>query len=373
MESLEISKYFDECGDIPSQGIFLSKKDTLGGNLVKEGYQVALIGVPSESDEHNLGTDMAPNAVRKQLYELSASFLKIKVADLGNIKTGKREEDARFVLEEVVGELVKQGVIPIVIGGTQELTHAMLLGLKNHLTHIRTTIIDSKIDLKEEGQTLTAHNYLQDVMEDECVSELNLLGIQNYYCTPWQIKKLVEHDCFCKRLRDVRGNTHLFEPILRDSDLFSFDFSSVRQSDAPGRAVSIPNGLSGLEACELGHYAGLSDSILAYGLFGFNPTFDNSDQTSALMAQVIWHIISGIDNRYSDYPKKSISEYRKYVVYPKVEGDQSTIFYNNILNGRWWIEIPTLEGNKVFACTSADYQTVCNNSIPDIWMRHYMK
>ncbi|MBO7635770.1 MAG: hypothetical protein J6S89_04235, partial [Paludibacteraceae bacterium] len=80
-----------------------------------------------------------------------------------------------------------------------------------------------------------------------------------------------------------------------------------------------------------------------------------------------------IDNRYHDYPQRPIEEYRRFVVYPKVEGDTQTIFYNSLSNRRWWIEIPTAEGNKIFACSQDDYMQFCNDSIPDIWMRHFMK
>lgn len=373
MENLELTQYFDKCAEIPVSGVFLPIKDTLSRSLVENGYNVALIGVQAESDDHNAGAALAPNAIRKQLYELTGNFKNIHITDLGNLKQGKKKADVYYALADVVKHLLSENVIPVVLGGTQDLTIAMAEGMDEVCKQQRISIIDSKIDLSDEEDIPSAHNYLKWILNKKEVREVNLIGLQNYYCSEWQVKKLEEKECYCKRLKDVRDKTHYIEPILRDSELLSFDMASIRQTDAPGRVAAIPNGLSNINACEIAHYAGLSDSILAYGLFGFNPSFDNSDQTAALAAQIIWHILAGIDNRYNDYPKKSIDEYRKFVIYPKVEGDKETIFYYSLTNQRWWIEIPTAEGNKIFACTQEDYQRFCNDSIPDIWMRHFMK
>ena len=370
---MDLSKYVDEYDATPVTGAFLPVEETLGHKLVKENYQVALIGVQTESDPHNIGAGLAPDAIRKQLYELTGFFHTIQIADLGDLKIGKKKSDAYYALADVVRYLTSHQIIPIIMGGTQELTVPMSEGIMDVCPKQRVSIIDSKIDLSNDNDIPSAHNYLKWIINKKEVNETNLIGIQNYYCSEWQIKEMAEKECLLKRLREVRDKIYLCEPILRDSDLFSFDISAIRQSDAPGRAVPIPNGLSNVNACELAHYAGLSDSILVYGLFGFNPKHDNSETTAALAAQIIWHILSGIDNRYHDYPQRPIEEYRRFVVYPKVEGDTQTIFYNSLSNRRWWIEIPTAEGNKIFACSQDDYMQFCNDSIPDIWMRHFMK
>ncbi len=380
MADFNFADYLDAPSNVEVNGVFLSEESTLGKNLVPTDFNVALIGVPTDGDLNNLGTSDAPNAVRKQLYELSARFHKVNIADLGNIKVGKKLNDAYSALTEVVAYLASKKIVSIVIGGTQDLTVPMLNALKKTRTmeadeqnHLCLTVIDSKIDLSSRSEILSANNFWNQILEDSSISELALLGLQNYYYADWQTEKLSEKGVVIKRLREIIQNSISVEPFLRNADVFSLDMASVRHSEAPGHALSIPNGLSGFDVCQLAHYAGLSDTTLAYGLFGYNPSFDDSDQTAALVAEVVWHILEGIDKRYGDYPVCDLSKYRKYVVLPKFDGDNKITFYSNVANGRWWIEIPSLNGLKVYACTAKDYSDFCNNLIPDIWMRHYMK
>ncbi len=380
MADFNFADYLDAPSNAEVNGFFLPEDFTLCKNLVSTDFNVALIGVPTDGDLNNLGTADAPNVVRKQLYELATHFRKVNIADLGNIKVGKKLNDAYSALTEVVAFLASKKIVSIVMGGSQDLTVPMVNALKkakpvapNEKQCLRLAVIDSKIDLSSKTEILSANNFWNQILKDCSVSEMTLLGLQNYYCADWQIEQLVEKGAVIKRLREITQNSIGVEPFLRDADVFSLDMASVRHSEAPGHALSIPNGLNGFDVCQLAHYAGLSDTTLAYGLFGYNPSFDDSDQTAALVAEVAWHILEGIDKRYGDYPVCDLSKYKKYVVLPKFDGDNKITFYSNVANGRWWIEIPTLEGLKVYACTAKDYSDFCNNAIPDVWMRHYMK
>lgn len=365
-----LDKYLVPSKKISVMGSFLPLKDTLGMNLVTNDYQVAILGAPMVSGDHT-DSGLSTDAIRKQLYELSSAFKNIRIADLGDVRCDS-ERGASYALTETIRELTEANVITIVLGGSHELTECMVDGIERKKEKLRLTIIDSKIDVRDTSEK-TAHAFVGHLLENPQLGELNLLGLQNYYCSEEQVRVLRDRECCCMRLRDLRGKTVVAEPLLRDSEVFSFDFSAVRQSDAPDRRMMIPNGFSSLEACELAHYAGLSDCIQSYGLFGFDPELNADSQTAALAAQMVWHILKGIDNRYHDYPYKDISEYKKYIIFPKVEGEDAVYFYHNILNGRWWVEIPTLKGKELFSCSPSDYQNMLDGAIPDIWMKHFMK
>ena len=364
-----LDKYLVPSKKFSVKGCFLPLTDTLGMNLVTNDYQVAILGAPIVSG--NTDSDLSTDAIRKQLYELSFAFQNIRIADLGDVRCDS-ERGVSYALTETIKELTEANVITIVLGGSHELTECMFEGVEGVKDSLRLTIVDSKIDERETSEK-TADAFLGRLLDKPQLEELNLLGLQNYYCSENQLRVLRDRECCCMRLRDLRGKTVLAEPLLRDSEMFSFDFSSVRQSDAPDRRMMIPNGFSSLEACELAHYAGLSDCIQSYGLFGFESELKEESQTAALAAQMVWHILKGIDNRYHDYPYKDISEYKKYIIFPKVEGEDAVYFYHNMLNGRWWIEIPTLKGKTLFSCSPSDYQNMLDGSIPDIWMKHFMK
>lgn len=356
------------------QGNFLPLDDTFGMNLCKsiaDKPRVAIVGL-SELDGENGELLKNSNAIRKQLYEFSYPFKKLKTIDLGNIKTTKEKkyED----VSKVMSELVQKNIIPILIGGSQELVLAISDGVKGKTRRQNITLVDSRIRLtkEEEGET-TASNFLNTLFRKDDVEHINLVGLQNYYCAPWQEEYLKKSEYVQMRLRELVGRIQNVEPMMRDADIMSFDIAAVRNADARGVACPCPNGLNGVEACQIGHYAGVSDRIMTYGMFGYEERYDEGRETASLMAQVVWHIIEGIDHRYDDYPYKELSHYQKYEVLPKVEEDEPVNFYNNVGNGRWWIEIPMVGGTRIFACTYDDYLDFCNDRIPDIWMRNFMK
>ncbi len=74
--------------------------------------------------------------------------------DLGNLLPGERVEDTYFALRQVVAELVKKNVIPIVIGGTQDLTYAMYQGYEELEQLINVMSIDRQLDLGDPDQPI---------------------------------------------------------------------------------------------------------------------------------------------------------------------------------------------------------------------------
>src|SRR4051812_46883568 len=63
----------------------------------------------------------APDAIRKQLYQLYNWHPSIKIADAGNILQGATIDDTRAALRIVLGELHEAGKIVIVLGGSHDL------------------------------------------------------------------------------------------------------------------------------------------------------------------------------------------------------------------------------------------------------------
>ena len=69
------------------------------------GYTVALIGVPDDRCSSNKGAMYAPDAIRKSLYTFSRLPGKMKITDLGNLKTGTSFEDTLAGLRDVIAVL----------------------------------------------------------------------------------------------------------------------------------------------------------------------------------------------------------------------------------------------------------------------------
>ena len=68
-----------------------------------ENAEIAIIGVQEgRGNERNAETEMAPDAIRKQLYSLCSIAGMRKVVDLGNIRAGETDADTFFAVKNAV-------------------------------------------------------------------------------------------------------------------------------------------------------------------------------------------------------------------------------------------------------------------------------
>lgn len=363
MENFDIHNYFDAYeGD--GLSCFVPNDASVECGIVQEDFNVVIIGVPSVENE--MESVQRINSVRRYLYQLSNRFQKVRLCDLGNLKS--EALSVPQMLSDVLSQLAERKVVTILLSGGDNLSVACD-ALSDISPEQEISIIDSCLGLMGGENGLSGRGALLDV---PFVSSVSFIGYQNYYSTMEEEALLSDKGFEHIRLRDLTGKVYMSEPCLRDSHLVQFNLSAIRYSDAPLKCI-IPNGLTGVDACQIGHYAGLSDRTLCYELSRLDEISEADMLTPALVAQLVWHIIEGVDNRYGDYPLRSIEDYQQYVVLPKVEGDQKIVFYHNRANGRWWVEIPTCKGNCIYSCKQKDYLDFCNNQIPDIWMKYYMK
>jgi hypothetical protein len=93
---------------------------------------------------------------------------------------------------------------------------------------------------------------------------------------------------------------------------------------------------------------------------------------------MLWYFIDGFYNRKYDYPTIESKDYMIYRTTFKA-GDYEIVFYKNIYNERWWMEVPypkersNQKGIFMVPCSYSDYQAALNDEIPDRWMRAYQK
>ncbi len=339
-------------------------------------YDIALLGVEEERNTSNKGTKLAPNQIRKELYKL-VNTTKLKIIDLGNMKVGQSVKDTYFALSDIVYELVSSGILPIIIGGGQDLTYSMYKGVRKLIKQMVLLSVDSKIDLCLYEDKFDAESYLNKIILGDKKKIFNYvnLGNQSYYCGSKILKLLNKKNFDAYRLGIIRSNIGEIEPVLRDANIFSLDISSIKQSDAPGHINASPNGFYSEEVCQISHYAGLGDNVKCFGLFEVNPKYDVKNQTSALSAQIIWYFINGVSNRTNDYPDAADTLYTKFIVYID-KTDQNLVFYQNNNNKRWWVKVPHPTNPKkgiIVSCNYSDYLSATKQEIPKCWFNTVQK
>jgi arginase family enzyme len=339
-------------------------------------YQLAILGVCEDRNSKNTGAAKAPDVVRQQLYKLFWFRRKLKIIDLGNLKACPTVSDTYFGLREVLFELISHNVLPIIIGGTQDITYGMSLALQQINQQVRLVNIDARIDWAENKPIIHAHNYLSHILGKTSNADFINIGNQAYYIDNDVFSFLENEFHSAIRLGEIRFNLADAEPYFRNATLASFDISSVKFADAPGTLPNSPNGFMGEEFCQLARYAGLGVDLLAVGFFEINPDLDKSNVTSTLVAQAIWYFIEGFINRELEEPEDT-DQYKRYMVHHPLV-DNEMVFYKSIRTGRWWMEIPIIKNdnfqdNIILPCTASDYQKACNEDIPERWWKFYQR
>lgn len=336
---------------------------------------IAVIGVMENRGSDSEFSDVDLLAIRKELYSMFPGNWDASIADLGDILAGNTIADTYFALRKVVSSLIKNKIIPIVIGGSQDLTYALYRAYDELEQMVNLVAIDSKFDFGKENEGTSAASYLTKIIIDEPNNLFNYcnIGYQTYYNSQEEID-LVEKLFFDGyRLGEISNNIALAEPVFRDADIVSLDLNSVKSSDSGNLITFTPNGFNGKEICSLSRYAGISDKVSMFGIFNHN----NSIQESVLVAQIIWYFIEGFHYRSNEYPFGSRENYIKYIV-PSEE--EVLVFYKSDKTDRWWIEIPfisngnnKLKRNTLLPCSYDEYLGACNQEIPERWWKAQRK
>lgn len=329
----------------------------------------------------NEGCANGGNEVRKYLFSLNSHFHKLTIADAGTVKAGSSISDTYFAVKEIVSVLLKNGVIPLIIGGSQDLTYANYLAYAEQEQLVNLVEVNSRFSLGSNDEVINSSNWLSKVLlhQPNILFNYSNIGFQTYFTNNQEFDLLDEMFYDNYRLGLVKADIKTAEPIIRNADFVSFNLSSIAQTDAPANKTTSPNGFNSEQACQLARYIGMNDKLSSFGIYGFNPTVDDNGQTAHLVAQMIWCFIEAVSNRKGDFPVGNKKECTKFHV--TVESAQKElIFYKSQKSERWWMEIPyqtsfksKYERHLMLPCDYEEYIEATNNEIPERWFQTFRK
>jgi len=350
-----------------------------------EPADIAIIGVQDDRQAvNNSGSALAPDYVRVRLYQLFEGAYKTRIVDLGNIKQGAAITDTYYAVKTVVAELIRKNILPIIIGGGQDITYAQYLAYEELEQKVDMVVVDPRFDLDDDvfsgSLETTSQSYLNKIFlhEPNYLFNFSNLGYQTYFTSQQSLRVMDKLYFDVHRLGEISGTVAVAEPVIRNANMLSFDIGAVRSSDAAGNANASPNGFYGEEACQIARYAGFNDKLNSIGFYEYNPAYDNNGQTATLLAQMIWYFIDGFYNRKKDFPLHPKSQYLIYKTSLKHE-DHEVVFVKSKKSDRWWMQVPyptTGSMNERFhlvPCRYDDYKTAVAGEMPDLWWRTYQK
>ena len=346
---------------------------------------IALIGVQEDRNaDGNSGCALGPDYIREKLYQLYEGSYKTRIVDLGNIRRGEKVTDTYIAVKMVVSELIKMNILPVIIGGSQDLTYAQYLAYEVLEQKVDLVVVDAKLDMEDDDHPdsieTTSQAYLNKIFmhEPDMLFNYSNLGYQTYFVNQERLQMMEKLFFDAHRLGNLTGKIQLSEPIIRNASMISFDIGAIRSSDAQANFNAVPNGFYGEEACQICRYAGFNDKLSSIGFYEFNPAYDSNGQTAMLLAQMIWYFIDGFYNRKKDFPLHPKSQYLIYKTSLKHK-EHELVFVKSKKSDRWWMQIPYPTGGSknerfhLVPCHYDDYLMAVSGEMPDLWWRTYQK
>ncbi len=342
-----------------------------------DDVNIAILGVKEyRNDVNYIGEDFHFDAIRKSLYSLFPGNWFTNIVDLGDILPGSSVEDTYFALKTTLSVLIEKKVIPIIIGGSQDLTYANYRAYDDLHPMVNIVNIDSNFDLGDSDLPIKNDSYLGKIILEQPYNLFNYstIGYQTYFNSQEEIDLMDKLYFEAYRLGEVSNNINFVEPVMRDAHIVSLDLKSIQASEVGSKQKHSPNGFNGKEICTISRYAGISNKVSSFGIYEYK---DTDDITGMLVAQTIWYFIEGVNCRVKDDDFKDETNYLKYNVLIE---EEELIFYKSIKTGRWWIEIPflpnvnnKLKKHTLLPCTHTDYTDATHGKIPERWYKAYKK
>ena len=264
---------------------------------------IAIVGVPEVRNAwQNPSCSLAPDEIRRQFYQLYAWRKDVRIIDLGNLRLGNTVEDTYRAVSEVIAHLVENNVVPVILGGSNDLAFANYRAYEMMERVANVVAIDSCFDLGSESKPIRSDAYVNKMVLQQPNFLLNYanIGFQSYMNSPESVNMMESLFFETYRVGVMRRNLEEVEPIVRNADMVSLDISAVRRPDAPGCPHNSSNGFYGEEICQIAKFVGLSDKLSSFGIYEYDPTLDFNNQTSQLIAHILWYFVEGFIFRQSE-------------------------------------------------------------------------
>ncbi|NAS12847.1 formimidoylglutamase [Poritiphilus flavus] len=313
--------------------------------------------------------------LRIQFYKLMMGNWNATLVDLGDIEEGESVEDTYFVVKEIVAELLEEGVIPIVIGATQDITYPTYRAFDKIKDMINLVCVDSRFDFGADEELISSHSYMSKIITDKPNNLFNFsnIGYQSYFNAQEEIDLMERLFFDAYRLGDITADITLAEPVMRNAHIISIDARAIRASEMGLSKNFSPNGFTGREICAIARYAGISDMVSVFGIY----EIENNPQAFQLTAQIIWYFMEGFNYRIKESPGADNKDFTKFIVPSETE---ELVFYKSHLTERWWVEIPSIiashtktNSSALLPCTEQDYLDACDQNLPERWFKAYKK
>src|SRR5258706_11786782 len=126
---------------------------------------LALFGIKEErGTQNNLGCAQAPDEIRKKLYTLKKGNGAYNIVDLGNLNPGIDLEETYVRVSEVCRILLENNVLPVLLGGTQDIDYAQYRGYEDMEKLVNFLKDDAFLDMVDGIGCVPARQHIHTIL-----------------------------------------------------------------------------------------------------------------------------------------------------------------------------------------------------------------
>ncbi len=376
---MEIASYFESLAEFESEGTSLSSQIIMYSDSVEvKDFDLAIIYVPENRwvDQSVSDVNEIFNQINISLGKLYVHDFEPKILNLGIFKIGSKISDTEAGLSDLIQYLVRQKIVPIIIGGGRNLTYTAYKAFEKEEQIVNLTSIDNYLNLDEDS----TFNYVGRIIKEQPNYLFNYynIGFQTYFVSPEEIELADELFFDFFRLGSVRGDVQSVEPVIRSAEIISCSLEVLKSSDFRSSMNPQPNGFYAEEVCQMIRYAGLAEKNRVVIITDLNLSkVYQSDVT--LIAEMIWCYLDGFYSRKSEIPSGNKDGFLKYRV-PLRNDEFQLVFYKSVFTDRWWMEVPVppqfankYRKHHLIPCGYDDYLIATRDDLPERWWKAYKK
>ena len=294
---------------------------------------VDVIGVPVDLGADRRGVDMGPSAIRYSGLMQAVRKLNINYRDMGNINVPVPEchndipvtsAKPKYVREirsinktlcGIVAASLKEGNMPLVLGGDHSIAAGTLLGVQSIYKNIGVIWMDAHGDFNTEKTTLSGNlhgmslaaaagagmlemtSFKPDTVPFIDPAKIAIIGARSLDDEEAQLLKKSGVTVFTMEDIDMYGLRKImqraFDIVETGTEGFhlSFDMDVVTPTDAPGVGTPVKGGLTYREAHLAAEMLSLRPGLLSLEFVELNPILDHANITGELAVSLICSVL----------------------------------------------------------------------------------
>ena len=280
--------------------------------------KAVILGFPSDEgvrrNNGRPGASGAPDEIRRYLYAMTPPAgedkndreamhsLLSETVDLGNLTVSVNVEQAQDDLANLLSPLLKEGIVPIILGGGHETAYGHFLAYVKNDSPISILNMDAHPDVRPpvDGKPHSGSSFREAMLhESDCCNGYMVAGLQPNATAQAHLEFIdnMKGSYLMREDTTLSAYSGLMDKAGGDGLMVTFDMDAIDQSYAPGVSAPCMNGLEPGLWLKAAFRAGSHEKVRSFDLSEVNPAHDRDGQTARLAALTVWNFLHGLSRR----------------------------------------------------------------------------